>query len=302
MKAAGSAVQHVFKSDESAGNVRAQYRDHLRSWPVPNEHLIVSTREGETFVVASGPKDAPAVLLLHGTMSNAAVWVREVATLAAAFRVYAVDIIGDAGLSAPSRPSFASDAHALWLGDVLAGLGVNSASLAGHSMGGGIALDFAIRFPERTEALVLLCPAGVANKSIMWWALPLLLLGPWGARRVQERLLGKLPAPESEEERQFAALSQAILKEMKPRTESFATFSDEQLGRLTMPVLVLLGGRDVTMDSGQIERRFKAQAPNAEVVVYPEARHYLGDQSVPIAGFLRRCLHAGKNSSDPSQP
>jgi pimeloyl-ACP methyl ester carboxylesterase len=226
-------------------------------------------------------------------MSNAAAWTREVATWANEFRVYAVDIIGDAGLSAPSRPSFATDAHALWLGDVLDGLGLPRASLVGHSMGGGIALDFAVRFPERVDALVLLCPAGVANKSIMWWALPLLLLGPWGAERVQERLVGRLPAPESEEARGFAALSEAIFEGMRPRAESFDTFTDEDLGRLSMPVLVLLGDRDVTMDSGQIERRFGEHVPDAEVVVYPEKRHYLGDQSVHIARFVRGALAAG---------
>ena len=77
-----SAVQHLFKSDEAADDVRARYRAHLRSWPVPNEHMTVSTREGDTFVVASGPESAPSVVPLHGTMSNAAAWSREVATWA----------------------------------------------------------------------------------------------------------------------------------------------------------------------------------------------------------------------------
>lgn len=48
--------------------------------------------------------------------------VRAASPWAAHFRVFAVDLIGDAGLSAPSRPPLESDAHALWLNDVMDGL------------------------------------------------------------------------------------------------------------------------------------------------------------------------------------
>lgn len=212
-------------------------------------------------------------------MSELVTWAKE-------FRVYAVDIIGDAGLSAPSRPSFTTDAHALWLNDVLDGLGVPRASLIGTSLGGGVALDFAIRHPERVESLVLLCPGGVANKNVLLWALPLLLLGPWGARKVQERIIGKVPPPETTEAKKLAELTEFAFKSMVPRTE-LPTFTDEQLARLTMPVFVLLGGRDVTMDSNRIKQRFEQHVQNVEILLEPNAGHYLGDQSVPIAQFLR---------------
>lgn len=283
-------ASHVFKSDQAARAVLDRYKDYLRHWPVPSEQLYVQTREGNTFVVASGPKDAPPVVLLHGTMANAAMWIREVVSWASEFRVYAVDIIGDAGLSAPSRPPLASDAHALWLSDVLDGLRVRKASVIGTSMGGGIALDFAIRVPERVDSLVLMCPARVADKSIVWWALPMLLLGPWGARKVSEKILGRLPKIDTEEARQFAEFSGSIFKGMKPRSESAPSVSDEQLAQLSVPVLVLVGAEDVTMDSVLIKRRFEQHVRGAEVVLFPDAGHYLGDQSHTISGFLRRVL------------
>jgi hypothetical protein len=113
------AVEHttppVFRSAKAAQDIRRRYEACLRAWPVPNEHLYIPTGQGTTFVVASGPEHAPPVVLLHGTMSTAAAWMREVGTWATQFRVYALDVIGDAGLSAPARPPFASDAHAVWL-------------------------------------------------------------------------------------------------------------------------------------------------------------------------------------------
>ncbi|HML21552.1 MAG TPA: alpha/beta hydrolase [Aggregatilinea sp.] len=282
----------VFKSAHAESEVLNRYKEHLRLWPVPNEQSYIPTRQGNTFVVASGPKSAPPIVLLHGTMSNAASWMREVVTWVKEFRVYAVDVIGDAGLSAPSRPSFASNAHALWLSDVLDGLDVPRASVIGTSMGGAIALDFAIRLPERVDSLVLICPGGVADKSIIRWALPLLLLGPWGARKVRERIIGKFPEPESDEAKKFAELTDLTFKSMVPRTENLPSFTDEQLARLTMPVFVLLGGRDVTMDSDVIKRRFERHIPHAEILLDLSARHYLGDRSAAIAQFLHRAYAA----------
>jgi pimeloyl-ACP methyl ester carboxylesterase len=289
MQTITQAAPSVFKSEQAAAEVHARYQELLRLWPVPNEQLYIATRQGDTFVVASGPQDAPPLMLLHGTMANAAAWMREVATLVQEFRVYTVDIIGDAGLSAPARPPFGTDAHALWLADVLDGLAVPRIALAGTSLGGAIALDFAIRQPDRVESLILICPGGVADKNILVWALPLLLLGPWGAAKVQERIIGTFPPPVTEEARQYAALTGLIFRSMVPRT-TLPSFTDTQLAGLPMPVLVLLGGRDVTMDSGAIKQRFEQHVPQAEVVLYPDARHYLGDQARAITQFLRRVL------------
>ena len=87
------------------------------------EQLVVSTCQGDTFVVASGDRTAPPVVLLHGSGTNSASWMRDVAAWAQRHRVYAIDMIGEPGLSAPSRPPLASSAYAEWLDDVWARLG-----------------------------------------------------------------------------------------------------------------------------------------------------------------------------------
>jgi pimeloyl-ACP methyl ester carboxylesterase len=130
-----------------------RYRQVLMHWPVPNEQPRVPTREGETFVIVCGPEEAPPLLLLHGSMANSAMWMGDIAAWSAHFRIYAVDIIGDAGLSAASRPPLATDAHALWLDDVMRGLSLTKASMVGVSLGGWLALDYATRRPERVESL-----------------------------------------------------------------------------------------------------------------------------------------------------
>ena len=107
-------MKSIYKSAQGECAVRERYIKFLQYWPVPNRQLRIPTREGETFVVECGPEGAPALILLHGANGNAAMWMADVAAWAEHFRVFAVDVIGDAGLSAPSRPPLASDAHALW--------------------------------------------------------------------------------------------------------------------------------------------------------------------------------------------
>ena len=141
----------IYRSAAGAHAVKQRYRQLLDQWPIPSEFVRVPTREGETFVVACGPKDAPPVLALQGSGGNAAMWLPEIAELAQHLRVYAVDVIGEPGLSAPSRPSFASEAYALWLDDVLRGLALTRVALLGVSMGGWLALDYATRRPQRVQ-------------------------------------------------------------------------------------------------------------------------------------------------------
>src|SRR5580658_4634628 len=106
-------MKGIYKSAKGERLVQERYRKFLSRWPVPNEQFHVPTREGDTFVVVSGPvlsrpKDAPALVLLHGASGNAALWMGDISAWAGHFRVCAIDVIGDAGLSAPSRPAYES--------------------------------------------------------------------------------------------------------------------------------------------------------------------------------------------------
>jgi hypothetical protein len=84
-------VTAIYVTAAGARAVEQRYREVLRLWPVPSEWLFIPTREGNTFVVACGPPDAPPLLLLHGSAANSAMWIGDVASWVQDFRVYAVD-------------------------------------------------------------------------------------------------------------------------------------------------------------------------------------------------------------------
>jgi pimeloyl-ACP methyl ester carboxylesterase len=282
-------MRSIYKSAEGERAVCERYLEILKRWPVPNQQLRVPTREGETFVVRCGDANAPPLLLLHGGAGNSAMWVGDVAAWAEDFRVYAVDMIGEAGLSAPSRPPLASEAHALWLDDVMQALSLTRASLVGVSLGGWLALDYATRRPERVEALVVLCPGGVGGQKIgiVFKTIPLRMLGAWGTRKARELVLGRGPANPSPAIQYFMNFVSLIHQNFRTRMVKMPVFSDDALKLLTMPVMAILGGQDVLLDSAETRQRLARNVPHAEIRYFPEVGHFIPGQRDAILEFLR---------------
>jgi pimeloyl-ACP methyl ester carboxylesterase len=273
----------VFRSAAAAGQIEAQYRQVLDRWPVAKSEVVVATRQGPTFVVACGPQDAPQVVLLHGSQANSAAWLADVALWSSRFRLFAVDMIGEPGLSARVRPALAGDAHADWLDDVFSGLGLASAALVGASLGGWLAIDYASRRRDAVRALALMCPAGIGRqKNFLLKVAPLLLLGPWGMRRIRAQVFGPAPKHLPATLQPMADLMEAIGRAVKPRVVTIPRLTDEQLRSLNMPILAIVGGRDVLLDSRDTRARLTQTAPHAEICFFEDGYHYLPDQSSRI--------------------
>jgi pimeloyl-ACP methyl ester carboxylesterase len=231
----------------STATLHEHYRDLLRHWPVPSEQLIVPTRLGDTFVVASGRSGARPLVLLHGSGSTSAMWLADVPSYVDSHRVYAVDIPGEPGLSVWARPRLRSGAYAEWLGDVLDALELDRTSVLGNSLGGWLAADFASRHPDRVERLVLLSPSGIGRQKIGVALLTLLLtpLGRYGRELSLRLVLGTHLPPG------MAEFVHLIHKHVRARREPVPRLTDEALARLTMPVLAIVGGRDAPARLGR---------------------------------------------------
>lgn len=277
----------VFKAPAGRLAVETREGDLLARWAPEARHRVVRTRWGETVIWEAGSPSAPALVALHGTAANAAMWLPDLPIWSRSLRVVAVDIIGDAGQSAPARPALDSEAHALWLDDILAELGIERAHFVGVSLGGWLALDYATRRPDRVSRLATINPAGVGReKNVLLWALPLLLLGPWGRRKMMERIAGPAPTEPTPLEADIGDLSELIFRHFRPRTASMPEFSDAALDRLTMPMLAILGGKDVFIDAPGARRRLEAHAQQLTMRYLPEGRHFIPGQTEAIAAFL----------------
>ncbi|MGQ4271075.1 alpha/beta fold hydrolase [Nocardiopsis changdeensis] len=275
----------IYRSEAGEREVRRRYLEALDAWPVPAEQVRLPTREGETFVLACGPRDAPPVVLLHGSGANSSVWAGDAPTWSRHLRMYAVDLVGEPGLSAPARPALDSDAVALWLDDVMDGLGLSRAAFVGMSLGGWAALDHAVRRPGRVERLALVCPGGIGRQTPLRLAPALAWtpFGRWGRLRSVRAVLGL-------HEPRYAPLVEevaAAFGEFRPRTETLPVFSDADLRSLDMPVMAVVGDRDLMLDSADTARRLRAHVPHAEVTVLPGVGHAVIGQGPAVLDFLR---------------
>lgn len=280
-----TGTRAIYRSARGRRVVESAYQEALRGWPVPARQRRVATSQGETFVVESGREDAPPVVLLHGSGTNAAMWTGDVARWAEHVRVLAVDVIGEPGRSAPARPPLGSGDYAAWLDELLDGLGLGDVSVVGASLGGWLALDYATRRPQRVNRLVCLCPGGIGRQKLGWLpkALLLRLFGRWGQRKALESVAG-LGMPEA---RSFLDYMALIQREFRPRTQRLPVFSDEALSTLTMPTLIIVGERDAMLDSRETAQRARRCLPSVTVHVLPGVGHSVIGQTESVLAFLR---------------
>jgi pimeloyl-ACP methyl ester carboxylesterase len=181
-----------------------------------------------------------------------------------------------------------SDDHAGWLDDVWNALNIESASVVGASLGGWLALDYAIRRTAKVNSLALLAPAGVGRLrlSFLLRAGPLLFMGPWGHRRALNLDMGYPNEEMTAEGQAFVDFFKLAQRHYVARTKPIPTFSDQMLRRVTMPVMAIVGGRDAILDSDETKRRLEACVPDVQVKYLSGAGHGLVDSTPSVLEFL----------------
>ncbi|GGU78317.1 carboxylesterase [Streptomyces filipinensis] len=276
---------------------RVAYDKVLAKWPADREALTVATPFGDTRVNACGPREAPPLLLLPGGDGATSVsWYAQAADLARVRRVYAADLIGAPGLSAPAgdrHPRTVADLAA-WLDALLDGLELTSADVGGHSYGAWIALQYALRAPARVRRLFLLdptlCLAGF-KAAYLLHALPMLLRP--SPRRVRAFLdwetRGTEPDPDWLRLQEAAAGFPSTKPVTGPRP------APDALRALDVPVLLLVAANSRTHDARAVVDRAGAVLARVETGVLPDVSHHALPQSAPdglarrLTAFLSGC-------------
>jgi pimeloyl-ACP methyl ester carboxylesterase len=105
----------------------------------------------------------PAVLLLHGMACDHTTWLPIIDKLAQQHTVIAPDLLGH-GRSDKPRADYSVAGYANGMRDLLTVLGIDRVTVLGHSLGGGVAMQFAYQYPERTERLALIAPGGMGSE------------------------------------------------------------------------------------------------------------------------------------------
>jgi pimeloyl-ACP methyl ester carboxylesterase len=256
----------------------------------------------------------PPVVLIHGMVNSSRHWQDVALRLSGSYTVIAPDLIGH-GDSAAVRGDYSLGAHAASIRDLLAVIGVDSATIVGHSLGGGVAMQFFYQFPQRTERLVLISSGGLGHEvspmlrgAALPGAAPLLWVAahPWliatleragkrmgrrGPRkgvylRAIARALGPLGSPGAR-----AAFLQTLRSVIDVRGQRVS--ARDRLYLLgPMPTLIVWGERDHTIPPSH-GREAAEEIPNSRFETLPRAAHFphLEDPE-GLAAVLRGFLEA----------
>ncbi len=107
--------------------------------------------------------EGPPIVLIHGITSSSRTWRSVMPALSEHYTVIAPDLLGH-GRSAKPRGDYSLGAYASGVRDLLLALDIPRANIVGHSLGGGIAMQFAYQFPERVDRLVLVDSGGLGTE------------------------------------------------------------------------------------------------------------------------------------------
>jgi pimeloyl-ACP methyl ester carboxylesterase len=272
----------IFKSLELEKKYMGLYDVVLAKWNVPVESVDIKTRFGITHINIAGAKENPPLVLLPGFGANSTTWFPNAAALSARFRIYAVDTNGQPGRSIPEetlKPPNSSD----WIAKLLDALEIERSNLAGISLGGWLALQFAIQKPERTNRVALLDPAasfeGMSRAFILHSLLPIMI----HPTRVGLVRYFRWMTRGSEVDKNWGELMILGILNTRPQPPIRATaFSDADLRQVKAPILLLIGERSVIYNPQRVYQRARQLIPTIQAEIIPNASHGLNYEAVEL--------------------
>jgi 2-hydroxy-6-oxonona-2,4-dienedioate hydrolase len=121
-----------------------------------------------TRVLEAGVEDKPVLVMLHGTGGHAEAYSRNLGAHSSQFHVYSIDMLGHGFTDKPDRDTYEIADYVEHLKDFLDAVGAQRALISGESLGGWVAIAFALKYPERVERLVLNTAGGyTADPAVM---------------------------------------------------------------------------------------------------------------------------------------
>ncbi len=281
----------IFKTPELEKQYMALYEVVLTKWNVPMESLDITTGYGITHINTCGSNSDSPMILFPGFGANSTMWYPNIASLSSKFRVYAIDTNGQPGKSIVSQKLTAANSTD-WMLEVLDGLGIENAIMAGISLGGWLTLNFAIHQPERVKRIVLLDPAAsFENMStpFLWHSFIPIMVHPTRSRLV--KYFRWMTQGYKVDHDWGELMLQGILNTRPQPPIRPVPFTDSELRSLKIPVLLLIGERSVIYNPQRAYQRAIRLISNVQAEIIPGASHALNDEKAELvnARILKFC-------------
>jgi pimeloyl-ACP methyl ester carboxylesterase len=254
-------------------------------------------------VLDTGPRDAPAVILLHGFGSSLLTWDAWADALSDRFRVVRYDLPGF-GLTGPDPTGDYSEARGTQvLAALMDSLGIARAAIVGNSMGGKLAWEFAARYPVRVAKLVLIAPDGFASPgfeygkkpdvSFMFRMLPFVLPTQMLRASLVPAYADKAMLTDALVTRyRDMMLAPGVRGAIVRRMEQYMPENPEAALRgIAAPTLLIWGEKDGMIPFGNAQD-YQRALPHSRLVAFPDLGHIPQEEAparslAPVRQFLQ---------------
>jgi pimeloyl-ACP methyl ester carboxylesterase len=265
------------------------YDEQMADWPVPYEDVFVDTEYGQVHVITSGREEAPPMLLLHASGVASWSWKYNVAEFSQQYRIYAIDLIGDAGKS-----EFTSLKHIMKDGrdqaelyaEITDKLGVGKAYVVGASEGGFIGTSYALYRPERVEKLALLGPMGYSGA--VQSVLRIMLAQLFPLKPIHESTFSWAFSDNARLKEEFGEWFPLLMTGLHPAKVPPLPFAAEQRQSLQVPVLFVFGQRDNLVGDAEVARTLVQDIPDVRVEIVDAGHLMAAEQPEQVNALITR--------------
>ena len=272
-----SPENYEFNYNDSLSEYINAYNKTLSLFETPVREKDIQTQFGNAHILVCGKSENPPLVLLHGMNASSTMWYPNMKSLAKNYRVYAIDFLLEPGKSTCNKWRLNKAQITGWYDEIFSKLGLNSFYLLGYSRGGWLAMAITLNKPEKIKKLVLLSPA-----QTFTWIPPssAILSNVTYSISPNKKNLGNILSGLSVRSTNISEvyLNQYLLgtakENISPHIFEMTPYSRKSVESLKMPVLVLIGDKDIINNQRCLNKAEK-WIPDIQTGTIQNAGHFM---------------------------
>ncbi|MCG7410859.1 alpha/beta hydrolase [Paenibacillus sp. ACRRX] len=267
-----------FTSKAGEAEFKNAYNEAMALIPKPNETKDIQIQYGTVrvyYFTEENNRDKEPIVLLPGRSASTPMWEPNLEGLMKERPIYAIDLLGEPGMSIQTAAIDNRQVQAEWLNQVLEELNLVRAHIVGVSIGGWIAINLARYYPERIASISLLDPVFVfAPISLKMIVLSIPASVSVIPRAIREKMLSYISGgAKADESEPIAKLIELAMRNYKLKLPAPDRISVEDLKKVDLPILALMAENSIMHNSKKAVQNGKKYVKDIDIESWPNASH-----------------------------
>lgn len=274
----------IYKNEAAKQSIMALYEAKLAACHVAYTDVYVDTFAGKTHILITGAENLPPLVLLHGINAGAPLALEAIKDLHTKYRIYAIDIVGQANKSAETRLDLYDNSIGRWLVAVLEALTLEKVPFISVSYGAFILQKLMAYQPERIEKAIFIVPSGLANGSA-WENITKLMLPliKFNITKKEADLIRFMDAFYTTKDAHSVAFQRAILLGLKMDYRKPPLLTAKAVANMKAPVYAMVADNDIFFPGNKALEKCREFFPNFQgAYILKNTKHIPDISQYPI--------------------